>query len=400
MTKHPDYDVIVIGARCAGSATAMLLARSGYRVLLIDRATFPRDTLSTHIVWQSGVERLTRWGLADAVAASGCPPVSEVVFDADPIVLAGRPRPYRQVDHAFCVRRTVLDTILAESAAAAGAELRLGTTVSDLLWEGDTVSGVRVDGAAVTARIIIGADGVHSLVAGSVHAAEYETTPPLTCLYYSYFSGADVDTIRICQRPGRAVGYAPTNDGLTLAVAIAPIADYPRIRADVEGAFTASLNLVPEVARIVRAGRREDRIRGTADLPNYLRVPNGPGWALVGDAGCHKDPYTAQGISDAFRDAELLAEAVDAGLREERPMTAALTEHHRRRDEAILPMYALTTEMAAMQPPSDELAALLSGLVGQPDAISQFLGVLAGSASVTEFFAPENVDQIAVGARG
>src|SRR5688572_19759923 len=129
------FDAIIIGARCAGSPTAMLLARQGHRVLLVDRATFPSDTLSTHIVWQAGVERLTRWGIADAIAASGCPPLRDVVFDVGPIVLRGRPRAIGQVDHAFCVRRTVLDTVLVEAAAAAGAELCLGTAVADLTWD-------------------------------------------------------------------------------------------------------------------------------------------------------------------------------------------------------------------------------------------------------------------------
>jgi 2-polyprenyl-6-methoxyphenol hydroxylase-like FAD-dependent oxidoreductase len=398
MVNTTDYDAVIVGARCAGSATGMLLARQGHRVLVVDRATFPSDTLSTHIVWQSGVERLTRWGLADAVAASGCPPITNVVLDAGPLVLDGRPRPYGDTGQAFCVRRRILDTLLADAAAAAGAEVRLGTLVTDLVWDGNTVTGVRLDGTSVRSKIVIGADGAHSLVARAVRAAEYHTKPALTCVYYSYWSGVEVPGIRICQRPGRAFGYAPTNDGLTLAVVFAPGSEYPRFRSDVDGRFWAALDLAPEVSEVMRAGRREDRFHGTADLPNFLRVPHGPGWALVGDAGYHKDPVTAQGISDAFRDAELLAASVDAGLRGDQSMPTALAGYQARRDAAALPMYEMTTDMATLEPPPDALASLLGALVGRSEEISQFLGVLAGSVPVREFLDPTNVARIMAGA--
>jgi 2-polyprenyl-6-methoxyphenol hydroxylase-like FAD-dependent oxidoreductase len=389
------YDAIIIGGRCAGASTAMLLARAGHRVLLIDRATFPSDTISTHIIWPSGVERLERWGLEPEIAGSGCPPIHDVTLDAGEIVLNGRPTSIGGVGQTYCVRRTILDSILVEAAAKAGVDVRLGTAVSDLVFDQDgAVTGIKAGGAIDSARIVIGADGLHSLVAKAVVAAEYETKPSLTCCYYSYWSDVDVDGIRICQRPGRAFGYAPTNEDLTMVVAFAPVAEFREMRADVEGHFLATLELAPEVGAAVRAGHREDRFHGTADLPNFFRVPFGPGWALVGDAGYHRDPLTAQGISDAFRDAELLAAALDAGLRGPRPMDAALVDYQSERDAAAMPMYELTTDMASLEPPPPELAALLGAIDGRPEEISQFLGVFAGSVPVAEFFAPDNIERI------
>jgi flavin-dependent dehydrogenase len=398
MTQSFDYDVVIVGARCAGSATAMLLARQGHRVLLVDRATFPSDTLSTHIVWHAGVERLQRWGIADAIAASGCPPVRDVVFDPGPAVLRGRPRPAGGADHALCVRRTVLDTLLVDAAATAGAELALGTAVTGVIRDDGRVTGVRIGDTDVRARLVIGADGMHSRIAREVQAPTYHEVPSLTCLYYTYFGDIDVDHLQLTDRPGRSSGFAPTNDGLMLVVTIAPARDAQSFRADPEACFYAALDLAPEVASIVRSGHRVDRFHGTADLPNFFRQAVGDGWALVGDAGCHKDPFTAQGISDAFRDAELLATAVDAGLRDPAAMASALGSYHKLRDEAMLPMYELTTEMASVEPPPDDLVALLRALVGQPEAIADFLGIFAGSVPIGSFFDDGNIARIFDGA--
>lgn len=394
MTQTSDFDVVIVGARCAGSATAMLLAEQGHRVLLVDRATFPSDTLSTHIVWQAGVERLQRWGIADAIVASGCPLVRDVVFDTGHAVLRGRPRPAGGADAALCVRRTVLDNLLVDAAGAAGAELSLGTSVTGVIWDDGRVTGVRLGDTDVRAPLVIGADGLHSRVAREVAAPTYHEVPSLTCLYYAYFSDIDVDHLRLTDRPGRGFGFAPTNDGLTLVVAIAPLGDAQSFRDDTEACFYATLDLEPEVASIVRSGRRVDRFHGTADLPNFFRQAAGDGWALVGDAGCHKDPITAQGISDAFRDAELLAAAVDTGLRDPAGMATALRAYQEQRDQAMLPMYEFTTEMASFEPPPDELVALLQALPGQPDHIADFLGVFAGSVPVRSFFDDENIGRI------
>jgi flavin-dependent dehydrogenase len=294
------YDAIVIGARCAGAPTAMLLARKGYRVLLVDRGSFPSDTLSTHYIHQPGVARLARWGLLERVAGSNCPPIRDQILDVGPFTLEGAPPAVDGFAEGYAPRRTVLDAILVEAAVAAGAELRERFSVEELLTDGDRVTGIRghaAGGASVTERahMVIGADGLHSFVARSVGAMVYNATPALTCIYYTYWSDLPINGAELYPRPGRMLVAAPTNDGLTLMTVFWPQAEFHRVRADIEGSFLAALDLAPGLAERARAGKRAERFRGTADLPNHFRQSFGPGWALVGDAGFHKDPILAQG---------------------------------------------------------------------------------------------------------
>jgi flavin-dependent dehydrogenase len=319
------YDAIVVGARCAGSPTAMLLARKGYRVLLLDRAGFPSDTLSTHYIHQPGVARLKRWGLLERVVASNCPPVLRQKLDFGPFALVGSPPPADGVAEGYAPRRRILDQILVEAAVAAGAELREHFSVKELVTDGERVAGIRgraAGGATVTekARIVIGADGLRSLVARTVQAATYQVRPTLTCAYYSYWGGVPIQDAELYPRPDRMVIAAPTNDGQVIAIIYWPNAAFHEVRSDIEGNFLKALDLAPGLAERVRSGKRTEPFRGTAQLPNLYRKPYGPGWALVGDAGYHKDPITAQGISDAFRDTELLAGAIHEGLSGRRPV--------------------------------------------------------------------------------
>lgn len=384
------YDVIVVGARCAGSATALLLAAKGFRVLLVDRVTFPSDTISTHFMHLSGVAALERWGLLDRVRASGCPAIREVRLDFGPFALSGAPPAAGPVEEMFCCRRTVLDKLLVDAAVEAGAELRQGFVVEELLWD-DTgaVCGLRghdgAGSASERAALVIGADGRHSLVAQAVQAPEYEAVPPLTCAYYSYWSGVECDRAELYPRPGRAVAAMPTNDGLTCVYVAAHRTDGEAFRADVQGQFAATLDLAGDLGRRVAAGERAERFRGTADLPNFLRRPYGKGWALVGDAGCHKDPVPAQGISDAFRDAELLADAVSAGM-SAGAMTEALAAYERARNDVELPRYRFALQLASLEPPEPEFAQVLAALAANPDEARRFLGLLAGTTSFEDFF--------------
>ena len=137
------YDAIVVGARCAGSPTAMLLARKGYRVLLLDKATFPSDTMSTHVVHPPGVAALERWGLLERLEATGCPPVETYSFDFGPLTISGSPQPIDGIAHGYCPRRTVLDQLLVDAAVEAGAELREGFTVDEILASDGAVTGIR-----------------------------------------------------------------------------------------------------------------------------------------------------------------------------------------------------------------------------------------------------------------
>ena len=394
------YDVIIVGARVAGAPTAMLLARRGLKVLVVDRATFPSDTLSTHQVQLPGVARLARWGVLDAVLAAGTPVTRDVRFDQGDAVIAGRYPGYQGVDAMCSPRRTLLDRVLVDAARAAGAEVRENFAVDEILGDGQ-VTGIRgrEKGAPVIteqARLVIGADGKHSLVAQAVGARAYRTAPPRSIAFYTYWAGMPARdgspawTGEIYGRPGCAVGAWPTNDGLLMTYLAWPAARFDEFRRDVEGNFLRTLDTVGLGERI-RAGRRAERFRGTPDLPSYLRQPYGPGWALVGDAGLLMDPVTGQGIGHAFRDAELLADAVADGLGGIRPLAEALRGYHRARDRAARPMYDFTARLAAISPPTPAESALFQALARRQQDADMFVGALAGSVPLRQFMSPRTM---------
>ena len=393
------YDAIVVGARCAGSPTAMLLARAGHRVLVVDRATFPSDTLSTHFLHLSGVALLAEWGLLEAVRRSGCPELREFVFDVGPVRLTGSPEPAGDVAGMFCCRRTVLDQILVEEAEAAGAEIRQGFTVETVLQQAGRVVGIvgrDAGGRRVTeySRIVIGADGRRSLVARAVDAAEYDTVAPVAGYFYSYWSGLVAPRVEFYPRDGRVAGVLPTNDGLSCLFVGARQADFPVFRADPERFMTEVFDSIPELGARVRAGRREERLRGVGDLRNFFRRPWGDGWALVGDAGCHKDPILGHGISDAFRDAASLAAAVDRGLSGAEPVTDALAGYEQQRNAVEIPRYQYSLDHAALAPATPEITGLFTALAANPDQTRRFFGTYAGTVPIAEFMSDANLEQI------
>jgi 2-polyprenyl-6-methoxyphenol hydroxylase-like FAD-dependent oxidoreductase len=392
------YDVIVVGARCAGSPLAMLLARSGHRVMVVDRAKFPSDTVSTHLIHPDGVGALRRWGLLDQVVATGCPLIHTYSFDFGPFTISGSPGTGAE-PHSYAPRRTVLDKLLVDGAAAAGAEVREGFTVEEIVVEDGAVTGIRGHdrgGRTVTehARVVVGADGRHSLVAQAVHPEQYNEQPQLLCGYYSYWSGIDTGgCFETYVRPNRAFAAWPTNDGLTLVVGGWPFAEFETNKHDIEGNLFAMFELAPEFAERMRGAQREERIAGTA-VPNYFRKPFGPGWALVGDAGYNKDFITAQGIQDAFRDAELCANALHESLDGGRAFDEAMSAYQSARDGDVLAMYDFTTHLATLEPPPPEMQQVLAAANGNQEAMDGFVRMTAGVTSPAEFFSEENVGRI------
>ena len=392
------YDVIVVGARCAGSPVAMLLARKGYRTLLVDRATFPSDTVSTHLIHPPGVASLQRWGLLDRLTATGCPPIGRYTFDFGPLTLGGAPGT-DDSPFAYAPRRTVLDKLLVDAAAEAGAEVREAFTVEEILVEDGQVTGIRghaVGGSAVVerARVVVGADGRNSVVAKAVRPGQYHERPPLTCGYYSYWSNLPVHgTFEIYSRPGRGWAACPTHDDLTMVVGGWSYAELAEHRDDIEGTLLSAFEAAPEFAERIRGATREERFVGTS-VPNYFRTPFGPGWALVGDAGYNRDFITAQGITDAFRDAELCAGALDDALAGNRPYDEALGEYQAARDGQVLPMYEMTAQIAALQPPDAQMIQLVTALQSNQELMDAFARVNSGATSPAEFFAPDNVGRI------
>jgi 2-polyprenyl-6-methoxyphenol hydroxylase-like FAD-dependent oxidoreductase len=392
------YDVIVVGARCAGSPTAMLLARKGYKVLVVDRATFPSDTVSTHLLHPPGVASLRRWGLLDLVTATGCPPIHTYAFDFGPFTISGAPGT-DETPVAYAPRRTVLDKLLVDAAAQAGAEVREGFTVQDLVLDDRGVTGVRGHsrhGGTVTehAQVVVGADGRHSLIARAVQPEHYHEKPPLQVSYYTYWSGLPMHgRFETYLRPHRGFAAWPTHHDLTLVIGGWPYAEFQANKHDIEATYLRMLELAPPFADRVRAARREARFVGTA-VPNYFRKPYGPGWALVGDAGYNKDFITAQGMHDAFRDAELCATALDETFTGTHSFETAMGAYQATRDTQALPMHELTTQLATLQPPPPDLQHLLGAIHDHQEAMDDFARVIAGVTSPADFFAEDNVRRI------
>jgi flavin-dependent dehydrogenase len=399
------YDAIIVGARCAGSSTAMLLARRGFKVLLLDRATFPSDTISTHILWPHGAEILARWGLLQRLASTGAPPICRRMrFDVGPFALHGTIPDANDGRGGFCPRRTVLDALLVNAAVESGAEVREGFAVEELLVADDIVVGIRghskgTKSIAERARIVIGADGVNSFVAQAVRAREYDVRPIAACAYYSYLSGVRQDDIELYVRDRIALGGSPTNDGLHLLMVNWPAREFTTVRGDVEGHVWRALETAPDFLARMREGRREEKWYGTAGVPGYFRKPYGTGWALVGDASYNRDPITAQGISDAFRQAELCATALDEVFSGAREFDDAMGGYQRVRDEEVMPIYEFTADLATLEPPPPEMQQLLGAVAGNQEAMDDFVSVGAGTLSPAMFFDPENVGRI-MGAAG
>ena len=341
---------------------------------------------------------LNRWGLLDRLVATGCPPIDTYAFDFGPFTISGAPGT-AEAPVAYGPRRTVLDKLLVDAALEAGAEVREGFTVEDILIEDGRVTGLRghgKGGQTVTehARVVIGADGRHSMVAKAARAEQYNEKPRLQASYYTYWSGLPMNgRFEAYIRPDRAFAAWPTNDDLTLIICGWPFAEFEANKRDIEGNYLKTLELVPPFADRLRAANREARFVGTA-VPNYFRKPYGPGWALVGDAGYNKDFITAQGIHDAFRDAELCATALDETFSGARPFDVAMGDYQSTRDEHVLPMYEFTSHLATLEPPPPELQQLLGAVHGNQEAMDGFARVNAGVTSPAEFFSDENVGRI------
>jgi flavin-dependent dehydrogenase len=378
MTR-PEFDAIVVGARVAGASTALLLARQGHRVLLVDRARLPSEIAHGHFVHRHGPRRLHDWGLLDAIAQSGCPAVSTIVTDFGDFALEASDMWIDGLPWGYGPRRGVLDRILLDAAVACGAELRDEFAVEDLVVNGGRVTGIRGraahGGSTVTlrARLTIGADGRHSRVARAVKAPMYEQVPTLACWYFSYFADVPTRGLEVYRKQRRGIFVHPTNDGLTAIFVGSPIAEFPAIRSDPERSFLRSLDIAPDLAERVRGGRRVERFYGCADMPNFLRRPYGPGWALVGDAGCHKDPLLALGCCDALRDAELLAEAADEGLSGARHLDDALASYESRRNTATLPDYYDNVQAARLEDVSAEVFAARAAVRGDQAKTRQLM---------------------------
>jgi flavin-dependent dehydrogenase len=348
-TRH---EVVVVGGRVAGAATAMLLARLGHDVVVVDQASFPSDTVSTHSIARSGVVQLRRWGLLDEVLASGTPAIRQVTFNAAGESTSRTIKDKAGVDLLVAPRRYVLDTLLATAAEHAGAKVHTGITVTGLQRDGrGRVVGVDGHDRAsarirIGARYVIGADGLRSRVAGLVGAVVNEAGQAGGAAQYTYYAGIPWSGIEFFVAERSFAGVFPTHDGQACIWVCTPSADAKAVRRRTGSRVEAFGQLLERL----RQARRTSPVQGILRQPNQLRQAFGPGWALVGDAGYYRDAITAYGISDAFRDAELLAVALDRALDGDGEETTALAAYQQQRNQALREIFEITCRLAAYPP--------------------------------------------------
>lgn len=358
-SHHHHHDVVVVGARVAGAATAMLLAAAGHDVLLLDRATFPSDTLSTHAIARGGLVQLQRWGLLQAVLDTGAPPIRTVEFHGGGFHVTRQVKERHGVDMLVAPRRHALDTLMVNAAMSAGAHVATGVTVTGVHRDDDgRITGVHANDGKhsidITARFVVGADGVRSRIARSVDAPFTEVRSDSGAGHYAYYTG-DWEAMEFHLADRAFAGVFPTNNGEACVWVCSPREDALRARqshATVDEALDAMLRSAsPELAeRLETSAARTSTVHGAIGLPNHIRQPIGPGWALVGDAGYHRDPITGNGITDAFRDADLLATALDLVLCGDVPEALALRGYQAARDRQLREVFEITNELVTYPP--------------------------------------------------
>ena len=342
------YDAVIAGARCAGAATAMLIARAGGRVLVLDQGAYGSDTLSTHALMRGAIVLLHRWGVLQTIEAAGTPPIRSTTFSYTDHDVTVAIEPKHGVSALYAPRRALLDRALADAAIDAGVEIRYRSAVEEVLFDArGRACGVVVRENGNTERIaadlVIGADGRHSTIARRVGAATLREARHATGVLYTYWEGLGGDGYYWGYRKNVSVGLIPTNDGATCLFVSVP---WHRFHSELQGAaHTAYHRFIRSafdaVDRRLRSARPIEAVRGFAGQHGYIRQGCGPGWALVGDAGYFKDPLTAHGITDALRDAELLARAAIRGTAD------AFTQYEIVRVNLSSRLFDITDEIAS-----------------------------------------------------
>jgi 2-polyprenyl-6-methoxyphenol hydroxylase-like FAD-dependent oxidoreductase len=398
------YDAIVVGARVAGSAMALGLARRGWRVLLLDGATFPSDTLSTHLLWSDALREFDRLGLLGAVLATGAPPIGRVRLAFGEYANEAPIPTVEGYPPLLSVRRIVLDRLLLDAARhEAGTTVREGISVAELLRDGEAVAGVRGvtrGGEPFLARagVTIGADGRHSTVARGVGAAEYETVPPLLATYYRYYRGvAPLAEPTLEAYRDAAGGFCylfPCDAGFwTLAVSFQQ-AEFDAVRRDHEAQLAVHIARKPGLGERLVGAEAVGSWRGAGDLANFYRVPFGPGWALVGDAGQHKDPITARGIADALRHAAMLVDALERVRQGTAEWSAALGAYQAARDAQSRALYDFTADRMPAGVTGEEWVAYLGRTLADPAFLSRYVGFMATATRPEDFYTADAVREV------
>jgi 2-polyprenyl-6-methoxyphenol hydroxylase-like FAD-dependent oxidoreductase len=400
-TTAAQFDVAIVGARCAGSPLATMLARRGLRVCLLDKARFPSETLSTHVIQPCGVAILDRLGLLDAVLGAGAVRLTRFSLSAEDARIEASIDAARFEAPAICMRRIALDHLLVEAAADAGAEVRVETRATGLLWDDGRVAGVQTAAGPLRARLVVGADGRGSTVADLVGATEYHVAPPARLFTWAYFEGGPSEGhLRLGSRGELAHVASPTDAGLYLAAVCPPIAARDSFLADREAGFVAGLAAWPELADLLTGASRVGPIRVMASWHGYFREAAGPGWVLLGDAGHFKDPSPAQGMADALRQAERLAAAIESGLGGATPIDDELRRWWRWRDEDGYEMHWFATDLGAEATSTPLATQAMRDIAADEEATEGLLRVLNHEIAPSQLFTPRRLGRAAVRALG
>jgi 2-polyprenyl-6-methoxyphenol hydroxylase-like FAD-dependent oxidoreductase len=377
-TLEPGYDAVIVGARCAGAATGLLLARSGAKVLVVDRQAYGSDTISTHALMRGAVVQLQRWGLIPDIMAAGTPAIRSTTFHYGSEAVCVAIKPEYGVECLFAPRRTVLDRLLVDAARKAGAEVRHGVVLAGLQFASDgRIIGVTLkhaNGSSMKVRtdIVIGADGKQSTVAQLVNARTYVEGRNASGIVFGYYENLTRDGSHWHFARNAAAGVIPTNSGHCVFAAVPAPQFFGTFRRDVMRGFLKVLeSSCPGLRDDVERATLIGRLRGFGGAPGHLRECHGAGWALVGDAGYFKDPLTAHGITDAFRDAELLSRAIVDGS------SRALKAYQSERDVLSLPLLRITDAIAAFSWNRDEVKALHAQLSTVMNAEASYVAVLS-----------------------
>jgi 2-polyprenyl-6-methoxyphenol hydroxylase-like FAD-dependent oxidoreductase len=353
MDMDKEYDVVVVGGRCAGAPLATLLARAGLSVTLVEQATFPRDTLSTHVFQTSALAFLNRLGVLSALQATGAPIVNRADVRVEGFFLQGpAPQQPGDVGGYMSVRRMLLDPILLEAAAAAGTEVFMGAKMTALVKDGGRVTGVRVtrNGSeqALKAKLVVGADGRNSTVATLAGSRKYNPTPNERFFYWSFYEDAEPGpepTLVFHRWSGNFVFGVPADSGLYQVAVLPELSELPRFRRNLEESFLEYARRCEPVAHAISGARRVGKIFGALRWEGFFREATGPGWVLVGDAGHFKDPCPGQGIQDALRQVENLAPAIIGAISTSpSALDEALARWARWRDEDAFEHYWLAVD--------------------------------------------------------
>jgi 2-polyprenyl-6-methoxyphenol hydroxylase-like FAD-dependent oxidoreductase len=343
-----QFDVIVVGARCAGASLATLLAHREVHVALVEQVAFPRDTLSTHVYETDGIEFLDRLGVLGRLLDTGAPFINRVDVRAEDFHVAiGWPRRSGDRGGVMSVRRFLLDPILVDAAQEAGADVRMSTKVVGLVREGGRVVGVRVSErgreSELRARLIVGADGRNSTVAGLAGSRKYNVTRNRRAFYWSFFENADFGaepTFVFHRWSDRAVLACPADSDLYQVLVSPDLPELASFRSNLEEHYMDYARSCAPVADAIAGARRVGQMFGIVRWPGFFREASGPGWVLVGDAGHFKDPTPGRGIADAFRQVDALAPAIAAGLDGSRGgIDQAMSQWGRWRDEEFASHY-------------------------------------------------------------